>query len=104
MKLFSSQFSIRKIKIMYGEEEMSCLSRDWVVLMNCCFEGLEEFTFCVEGGVGIGGLWWECVRDAVREGVCCEGRRKGLLLRVESGEWSVCEMVGGGEKKNDIER
>jgi hypothetical protein len=97
MKLFSSQFSIRKIKIMYGKEEVSCLSRDWVVIMNECFKGLEEVTFCVEGEFG--GLWWECVRDAVREGFCSRGKKKGLVLRVESGEWSACERIGGGGKK-----
>jgi hypothetical protein len=108
MKLFSSQFSrqerIRKIKIMYGKEEISCPTRDWVVIMNECFEGLEEVVFCVEGGVGIGGLWWECVRDAVREGVCCEGRRKRLLLRVESGEWSACERIGAEERRQNNDR
>jgi len=44
-------------------------------------------------------LWWGCVRDAVREGVCSRGKKKGLLLRVESGEWSACERIGDGGKK-----
>jgi hypothetical protein len=107
MKLFSSQFSrqerIRKIKIMYGKE-MECLSRDWVVIINECFEGLEEVAFVVEGGVGIGGLWWGCVRDAVREGVCSRGKKKGLLLGVESGEWSACERIGAEERRQNNDR
>jgi hypothetical protein len=92
---------VRKIKIMYGNE-VECPTRDWVVLMNCCFERLEEVTFVVEGdGMGGGRLWWECVRDAVREGVCSRGKEKGLVLRVESSEWSACEWIGGGGKKEE---
>jgi hypothetical protein len=99
MKLFSlGREQVRKIKIQYGKE-MKCPTRDWVVIMNECFEGLEEVTFCVEGSVGFGGVWWECVRDAVREGVCSRGKKNRLMLRVESGEWSACERIGGGGKK-----
>jgi hypothetical protein len=102
MKLFSrGREQVRQLKIQYGKE-VECPTRDWVVIMNECFEGLEEVTFCVEGEFG--GLWRKCVRDAVREGVCSRGKKKGLVLRVESGEWSACERIGGGGKKKIDER
>jgi hypothetical protein len=72
--------------------------------MNECFERLEEVAFELERercGLNFGN-WWGCVRDAVREGLSSqtsEGKgevrrkRKGLKLRVEDGEWGVCEFL-----------
>lgn len=81
---------------MYGKEEGSCSSRDWVVLIKDRFNGLEEVTFVLR-------VMWELkerVRDAVREELCSR-KKKGLILRVESGEWSVCERIAGGWRKED---
>jgi hypothetical protein len=108
MKIFSSQLSrcqqVRRIRIAYGKE-IDCPNRDWVVLIDSCFENLEEVTFSVErskgeGVVEFGGLWWECMRDAVREGGCGR-RKKPLMLRVESGEWSASERIENVEKREE---
>jgi hypothetical protein len=89
---------IRKVKILYGRYDQP--TRDWVYLLASNFEGLEEVTFSVDRvkeGFGIGhmcfGNWWGCVRDAVREGLVGDSKRKEVVLRVEDGEWGVVEVV-----------
>ena len=74
-------------------------------LIQDSFKELEELTFEVEDKVW-NRIWWECVRDAVREGWCCgcvnEGKEPGscgkngknggskkLVLRVECQETGV---------------
>lgn len=86
--------------------------QDWVFSLLEAFRGLEEVTFVVELGMSEEGVcegsgciagmegWWECVRDAVREGIAVRdvgkdggmGMRKGraLVLRVECEGFEGC--------------
>jgi hypothetical protein len=102
MKSFSLHYErgrdVREIEVVYGG---GGYFTDWVYLLQSCFHGLEEIIFGVErdlgGKVEISeargfGPWWGCVRDAVREGLRGRG---DVVLRVEDGEWSVCEWAGG---------
>lgn len=74
--------------------------QDWVFSFLEAFRGLEEVTFVVELGMSKGFCersrhvkvmegWWECVRDAVREGwgarvrATGKAKRRALVLRVE---------------------
>ena len=89
---------MRKIKIIYGKDD--CPTRDWVFLINSCFLRLDEITFSIEKGTCDleFGSWWECVREAVREGLCERrgtGKGRWLVLRVGYGDWSVCEKFDG---------
>ena len=94
MKVFSNpanddgerKRNVRRIVVIDGlEGEMGrgglVVGRDWVYLMNECFDGLEEVEFRFVGGGGMGfGFegWWSTVVDAVREG---KRRRGRLVLR-----------------------
>jgi hypothetical protein len=104
--------TVRNIHIVWGKDESP--TRDWVHFMSSCFIDLKTATFSLErgkqcfgfGGVEQFGAWWDCVRDAVREGLASgsTGRRskrkgKGLVLRVEDGEWGVCERIVCAEDK-----
>ena len=71
---------------------------DWVYLVNVCYEGLEEVT--CELGEGEANTdcdcfagWWECVRDAVREGWCCKGKGKGKSKSKRGGGREREEML-----------
>ncbi|KAG4425429.1 hypothetical protein IFR04_001348 [Cadophora malorum] len=83
-------------------EEKGNGRQDWVFSFLEAFRGLEEVTFVVELGMSKGFCersrhvrvmegWWECVRDAVREGwgasasASAQGKAKGrvLVMRVE---------------------
>ena len=46
------------------------------------------------------GQWWSCVRDATREAANSrvedtKERNTGVLLKVECGDWTISEIVGG---------
>ncbi|KAH9212443.1 hypothetical protein DL95DRAFT_464007 [Leptodontidium sp. 2 PMI_412] len=114
--LFNRAEKVRKVKVWYGAVRPFGLGRgreDWVFKLLSCFQGLEEVGFVVEAGMGEGcdremhrrvvGAWWECVRDAVREGVNASvtgnRRTKGLVLSIECErleEWR--ERISGGGK------
>jgi len=56
--------------------------------MNVCFEGLEEVACEIGAGekAGCFGAWWNCMRDAAREGLGCKrgcGQGKALVFRYE---------------------
>lgn len=86
---------------MYGKDEPP--TRDWVYLLNSCFENLEEITFSVDRGVCVLGFghWWGCVMDACREGLegkahdvgfggVKSGRSMALKLSVDGRELGAC--------------
>lgn len=91
---------IRRVKI-----PLKCeggIGWDWVFLVLSSFPGLEELEFEVDRKDVCASLWksawWDCVRDAVREVWCCEGRRKkgkGLTVNLRRGGIVVCERFGG---------
>lgn len=105
MKSFSREYgrasSVRRIKILYGADQSP--TRDWVYLIDSCFENLQEITFSIDResfGSGFG-QWWGCMRDACGEGLgtqiikgvgSSKETSKGLILNVDDGEWSVCEV------------
>ncbi|CAL3966350.1 unnamed protein product [Diplocarpon coronariae] len=117
--------SVRRVRVLYGEVGGSCGGLgfdllgyaggkgDWVYTLMREFEALEEVTFVVEGaldGDGEGqldtrgdrvGIWWSCVRDAVREGLAgrsLKQMKRGLVLRLEVVDGgSIWEKIGGDE-------
>lgn len=90
-------WGVRKVVVEYGVEGgMHARRRDWVFLLNECFEWLElvEFRFAKASmirweGWSIEG-WWAAVVDAVREGQ--RGMRTGLKLRCNM-EGTAVEVV-----------
>jgi hypothetical protein len=79
-------WGVRKVVVEYGVEKgMHARGRDWVLLLNECFEWLEvvEFKLAKMSMMGWEGWnlegWWTAVVDAVREGQ--RGLRTGLKLR-----------------------
>lgn len=78
---------MRKIRIAYGDISLGQKGGgDWVFSTLEAFQRLEEVTFEVDcDGYEILDSWWECVRDAVREGLA--GRtgmgKRGLRLIVK---------------------
>ncbi|KAH7354804.1 hypothetical protein BKA65DRAFT_475282 [Rhexocercosporidium sp. MPI-PUGE-AT-0058] len=132
MKEFSGLYNraekVRKVKVWYGavgplgpgtaNGGKGNGREDWVFSLLSNFGGLEEVGFVVESGLGMRegcdrgrhleavGRWWECVCDAVREGVGSSwtaGRRRGegLVLRVEcEGFEGWRARIDGGESKN----
>lgn len=112
-RLHNRSETVRKVTIWYGPIGPlgpGCGGDDWVHSLLSSFEGLEEIVFVVDGEMDRRAMeiWWECVCDAVREGVAAQmdsGRRsrRGLVLRVECGGEGFegwCERIGGsGEKE-----
>lgn len=93
------------MRIEYGTLSR-CHRTDWVFLLFQNFGHLREVTFAfdVDGLEWDGcwfGQWLACVRDAVREAANSRvekrgrGKKAGVMLRVECGDWTVCEVVGG---------
>lgn len=102
MKTFTSlpgrRENVRNIVIEYGKEESA--GRDWVFLMNECFENLEEVEFrcgsekemewekcqrCARCERRDFESWWGAVVDAVREARNVKTRKRELVLRSRMG-------------------
>lgn len=86
---------VKRIRIVTGREKREqVVHRDWVYLISSHFEGLGEVVFDVErGSDGFGG-WWDCVKDAVREGWCCqEGRGRKMILGCHVGELEMVREI-----------
>jgi hypothetical protein len=92
------------VRIDYGRL-LRCHHTDWIFLLFQYFLTLKEVTFIL-GTNGqlvdqnLFGQWWNCVRDATREAANSrvEDTRKrntGVLLKVECGDWTISEIVGG---------
>ncbi|PMD41670.1 hypothetical protein L207DRAFT_511486 [Hyaloscypha variabilis F] len=93
-----------KVRIDYGRL-LRCHHTDWIFLLFQYFLTLKEVTF-VLGTNGqlvdrnFFGQWWSCVRDATREAANSrvedtKERNTGVLLKVECGDWTISEIVGG---------
>jgi hypothetical protein len=96
---------VAKVRIEYGKLSR-CHRTDWVFLLFQNFGNLKEVTFIFEvDGIDLDasffGQWWKCVRDAMREASnsrvenISKRKKNGIMLKVESGNWSICEIVGG---------
>jgi hypothetical protein len=96
---------VARVRIEYGTLSR-CHRTDWVFLLFQNFEYLREVTFAFDAdGLEWDGScfrqWLACVRDAMREaansrvGKRGRGKNAGVMLKVECGEWTVCEKVGG---------
>jgi hypothetical protein len=97
-KEFDKRRDVRRVKVWYGRSGQP--TRDWVYLLVSNFDALEEVTFVVDrekDSFGVGqmcfGNWWQCVRDAMREGLISKQNQGKVLLRVEDGGWGVEKVV-----------
>ncbi|KAL2070632.1 hypothetical protein VTL71DRAFT_13658 [Oculimacula yallundae] len=121
--LYGRRERVRKVEVSFGGVGLRRERKrvDWVFQLLEAFGGLGEVGFVFgdtgidrEGageereahkclGEGALGTWWECVVDAVREGVAARasvdgrGKRAGLVLRLECEGFLWSEKVGGGK-------
>ena len=101
-ELHSRKREVKNIIIYEGKDESP--TRDWVFLMNDCFENLESVEFilskkkglCRMCGNNVFESWWGALRDAVRESRC--GRQRSLVLKVRQADGEEDRCGGSGSK------